>query len=455
MRVRRPMFHRALLRGDCVVALPRPGTKTAGAVAFELGSGREIEIATLSAEGAPGDGQRLRLDYLSSPVGRGPSQLRLFAGSSSEPVRTIELPDAISAVAEAPFGWYVGCRDGFLYALDRVGDLVWRWQTPGASAFRLAGPGEVYFRPCPYRLTSNGRSALVSWWDKVWSVGPDGVTEWGLRLQELSDRRVTEIRLRGRQGSAATALGVSAHASPEEIKQAYREAVKAAHPDLHPDDQTAAARFRRVQEAYESLTGQGAAAGNGAAAGVIRFYFPSAATVSFLDVVDTDWLVGSGDGTLFRLSSEGRLAARVRLGIGAVFRIRDASQAVVAFCSYPVAFPPPPNLWFVDANAPVRLADQYPWPDHLVGSYGSYLLAHRPRGRDLGLIDETGRLAVQLRCPRAISSLCVAEGTLVLAAGALICLEVDGLSPLTRTRIWRPPFTRSRQPADPATPQTS
>jgi len=126
VHMRRPMFHRAYVRGDCVVALPHPGTKTASAVAFELGSGREIEIATLPAEGAPGDRDPVRLDYLSSPVGRGPSQLRLLAASSSEPVRTIELPNAISGVCEAPFGWYVGCRDGFLYALDRSGDLLWR-----------------------------------------------------------------------------------------------------------------------------------------------------------------------------------------------------------------------------------------------------------------------------------------------------------------------------------------
>jgi hypothetical protein len=69
------------------------------------------------------------------------------------------------------------------------------------------------------------------------------------------------------------------------------------------------------------------------------------------------------------------------------------------------------------------------------------LLAHRPRARDLALIDESGALALQLRCPRAITSICVADGVLVLAAGALICLEIDGLSPLIRTRIWQPPFT--------------
>jgi DnaJ domain len=451
------MFDRVFLRGDCVVALPRPGTKTAGAVAFELASGREVEIATLPAGEAPGDVDRVRLDYLSSPVGRGPSQLRLFATLSGEPVRALELPDAISGVAEAPFGWYVGCRDGFLYALDRCGDLVWRWQTPGASAFRSAGPGEVYFRPCPYRLAANGRSALVSWWGSVWSVGPDGATEWGLRLQDLSDRQVTEIRLPGRHQPAAAALGVPARASLEEIKRAYREAVKQAHPDLHPDDATAAERFRSVQEAYESLTGQGRVTGNGGGAGVIRFHFPSAATVSSLDVVDRDWLVGSGDGTVFRLSSQGRLVARVRIATGAIFPIRDCSQAVVGFCSYPVATRPQPNLWFVDAHAPVGLPDQYPWPDHLLGSYGNYLLAHRPRGRHLGLIDETGRLAVQLRCPRAITSVCVAEGALVLAAGALICLEIDGLSPLKRTRVWRSPFTRGgfHQPTASAAPKAS
>ena len=83
------MFHRLFLRGDCVVALPRPGTKTAGAVAFELGRGREMDIATLPAWGAPGDRDRVRLDYLSSPVGRGPSLLRLFAPLSGEPVRTV------------------------------------------------------------------------------------------------------------------------------------------------------------------------------------------------------------------------------------------------------------------------------------------------------------------------------------------------------------------------------
>jgi hypothetical protein len=321
------------VRGDCVVALPRRGTKSASAVAFELASGREVVLGTPDSAELPRDADGVRLDYLSSPVGRGPSRLRLFAAEASEPWRTLELPDAISGVAEAPFGWYVGCRDGFLYGLERSGDLAWRWQTPGAASFRPSHPAELYFRPAPYRLASNGRSALVAWWGSLWSVGPDGTTEWGLRLQDLIPPHVSEVRLRARPSRAADAPGVPAQASLQEIKRAYREAVMQTHPDLHPEDPTATTRFRRVQEAYESLTGQTTGTGNGAAAEVIRFVVPSGATVSFLAVVEDDWLVGSGDGRLFRLNGHGRQLARLRVGSGALFCVRDSAQQVVAVCS--------------------------------------------------------------------------------------------------------------------------
>ncbi len=49
-------------------------------------------------------------------------------------------------------------------------------------------------------------------------------------------------------------LGLNKSASDEEIKKAYRRMAKQYHPDLHPDDKSAEARFKEVNEAYDVLS---------------------------------------------------------------------------------------------------------------------------------------------------------------------------------------------------------
>ena len=49
-------------------------------------------------------------------------------------------------------------------------------------------------------------------------------------------------------------LGVQKNASQDEIKKAYRKMAKECHPDLHPDDKTAEARFKELNEANEVLS---------------------------------------------------------------------------------------------------------------------------------------------------------------------------------------------------------
>lgn len=49
-------------------------------------------------------------------------------------------------------------------------------------------------------------------------------------------------------------LGVSKTATQDEIKSAYRKLVKQYHPDLHPDDPSAAEKFKEINEANETLS---------------------------------------------------------------------------------------------------------------------------------------------------------------------------------------------------------
>lgn len=49
-------------------------------------------------------------------------------------------------------------------------------------------------------------------------------------------------------------LGVDRGVSPVDLDRAYRRAARATHPDVHPDDASAAERFHAVTIAYETLS---------------------------------------------------------------------------------------------------------------------------------------------------------------------------------------------------------
>src|SRR5690349_2141490 len=49
-------------------------------------------------------------------------------------------------------------------------------------------------------------------------------------------------------------LGVTRDASLADVKRAYRRLARKFHPDINPGDRRAAAQFRQIAEAYETLS---------------------------------------------------------------------------------------------------------------------------------------------------------------------------------------------------------
>src|SRR5205809_1776222 len=49
-------------------------------------------------------------------------------------------------------------------------------------------------------------------------------------------------------------LGVERGATPGDIKRAYKRLARKYHPDINPGDRLAAAQFRQIAEAYETLS---------------------------------------------------------------------------------------------------------------------------------------------------------------------------------------------------------
>ena len=145
-------------------------------VDFNLESGTEIHRAEnlplLGSTVFSSDGRGIGVRRTAA-VGKGPTLLR-FLSADGRLVAQSEVPDATSEIACGPRLWYVGCRNGFLYAFDFDGRQCWKWETPGASK----STDNAYFRPCPYYVSSHGSFAAVASMGNIYAVEPNGRTLW-------------------------------------------------------------------------------------------------------------------------------------------------------------------------------------------------------------------------------------------------------------------------------------
>ena len=341
-------------------------------------------------------------------IGQGPTLLR-FIDTEGRLAAESSVPDATSEIALGPDLWYVGCRNGFLYAFGFDGRQRWAWETPGSKGYNESAD----FRPCPYYLASQQSFAVVASMGNVYAVAPNGRTLWHAALpNERQTRWEFTIPLQAGRGNEEPygILGLPLNAPRDQVKSAYRRLALATHPDRNPGDSAAADKFRRIQGAYERVLA-GPPAGRAGTAGITVTMEISGLgpTASFIAANDAGVVVGSSQGRLYIFNANGSLREARVLGDGPVrAALRPDGTLGAAWYS--------DTLLFFKENKIVNAAEVLDWPRALTMLGDDAVLW---RGNEVQVLNASGQLLWSVEFSKSITGVAAHGDTLVCAAGVL------------------------------------
>lgn len=345
-------------------------------------------------------------------VGQGPTLLR-FINADGRVVSESSVPDATSEIALGPDVWYVGCRNGLLYAFGFDGRQRWVWETPGSRGYNQI----AYFRPCPYYVASQQSFAVVASMGNVYAVAPNGKTLWHAALpNEQQTRWEFTIPIQGGGGNEEPyrILGLPLNAPRDEVKSAYRRLALATHPDRNPRDNAAADKFRLIQGAYERILA-GPLVGGAVPAGVtVSLEFQGFGPVaSFIAANDAGVVVGSSQGRFYIFNRTGSLRAAHVLGDGPVrAALRPDGTVGAAWCS--------DALLFFKENKIVNAAEALDWPRALTMLGDDVVLW---QGNEVQVLDANGQLLWSVEFSKSVTGVATHDDTLVCAAGVLVAFR--------------------------------
>jgi tetratricopeptide (TPR) repeat protein len=349
-------------------------------------------------------------------VGRGPTLLR-FLSANGQLIAESSIPDATSEVALGPDLWYVGCRNGLLYAFGLDGRQLWTWETPGASQ----STDNVYFRPCPYYVSSSGSFAVVASMGNIFAISPNGKTLWRAVIPDEHQTKWNfTVPVSGEISTQQPykVLGLPSGAPRDKVKSAYRRLVLATHPDRNPSDPEATANFRRIQEAYERiLAGQGDSASNSGGGITISFEIQGMGpTASFITATNSGAVIGSSQGRIYTFDGNGNLRDARVLGDATVrVALRADGTLGTAWCDNTL-------LFFRDGKV-INAAESVEWPCDLT-MWGDHAVLSR--SNDLAVLDTFGRTLYALEFSKRIACVAVHDDILYCAAGALVAFRRGG-----------------------------
>ena len=348
-------------------------------------------------------------------IGQGPTLLR-FIDAEGRVAAESSVPDATSEIALGPDVWYVGCRNGLLYAFGFDGRQRWAWETPGSKGCDES----AYFRPCPYYVASQQSFAVVASMGNVYAGAPNGKTLWHAALpNERQTRWEFTIPLQGGRGNEEPyrILGLPLNAPRDQVKSAYRRLALATHPDRNPGDNAAADKFRMIQGAYERVLVGPPASGAGPAGITVSMEIQGLGpTASFVAANAAGVLVGSSQGRLYVFNGNGSLREARVLGDGPVrAALRPDGTVGAAWCS--------DALLFFKENKIVNAAEALDWPRALTMLGDDVVLW---RGNDVQVLDANGQLLWSVEFSKSITGIAAHGDTLVCAAGVLTAFRRRG-----------------------------
>jgi tetratricopeptide (TPR) repeat protein/outer membrane protein assembly factor BamB len=394
---------------------------TAYCLGFKGGDGilTRVDVETGEAATKTGFPQFTDLRVLPSGWGIGLSWVgRLGKGRSSiyfldpegEITTTIDLPDILSEVAHGSGQWYLGCRNGSLFAYDIEGRFCWEWVMPGSKPV----PENPYARIYPYHVAATEAFVATSTWGDIYAIGRDGRQLWKREVPKQGPlTRTMHFGDSLPHGEAWQVLGVVPGTTDEEVTHAYRKMVMATHPDHHPDEPDAAARFRRVQSAYEEIL---ATDHTERTQREISIEYTNYEFVRSISAAADRILVASSDGVLAMLDAAGETTGRRVLGHEWVISALDGSGTVVAaWCGG--------TLSFFDGESIINSVEMDSFPNTLL-PWGDEVLCTGNGG--LRVFDRAGRTLWNVDFSKAVSGTSINDRYLVCGAGALVVFERSG-----------------------------
>lgn len=345
-------------------------------------------------------------------IGEGPTHL-WFISPGAAVVAAGQVPDATSQIAAGRDAWYIGCRDGRLYAFGFDGKELWRWDTPGSNK-----GDDAYSRPCPYYVTWTGEQVVVSSMGNVYGITPKGRTVWQFELPSEPKTYALTVPVGDGLSSqeARAELGLKRGATAEEVKQAYRRRAMASHPDRNPDDAEAAGRFKKVHAAFETLMRNGLDEDDEPRLTITMTVTGFGPTVSHLAPAPDSVFVGSSDGKVLQLDSSGRVRTVHALGHGwARPVVGPDGTLAAAWCDG--------TLFYLQGDE-LRSLAEFEEPPRDMGVIGDELFLWR-RNR-LDVVDTRGRPVWGVEFSKSITNVVAIDDRLLCAAGVLAAFQRAG-----------------------------